>query len=411
MQDTDQFARLLHIQQPWRVSLVEVDDDELTVTVHVRIDDGVDVHCPTCHAVVPRYDRRRRTWRHLDTMEFSTFVTAEIPRVECPEHGVRQLSVPWAEDSSRYTVAFECFVIDWLKEASVNAVALQCRLSWAAIAALMKRAVDRGLERRDLDPPVHLAVDETAFQKRHEYVTVVTDQQSGAVVHVADDRSIESLDTYFAELTPEECARIESVSMDMWPAYIRVVERYVPYARERICFDKFHIAKYLADAVDKVRRAEHRELRAEGFDWLTGTKHRWLQNPATMSRALWRSFDELRRSTLKTARAWSLKECAMMLWHYSSRTWARKQWKKWITAALRSRLEPLRRVAATFRRHLDGIINAVVLKKTNATAESVNSRIQRLKYRACGYRNRQRFRTAIMFHCGKLNLYPRPAAC
>ena len=130
-----------------------------------------------------------------------------------------------------------------------------------------------------------------------------------------------------------------------------------------------------------------------------------------MSRAHWRSFEELRRSTLKTARAGSLKECAMVLWHYSSRTWARKQWSKWITAALRSRLEPMRHAAATIRRHLDGIFNAVVLKKTTAIAESVNGKIQRLKYRACGYRNRESFRTAIMFYCGKLDLYPRLSGC
>lgn len=236
MQDTDQFARLLHIQRPWRVSLVEVDEKELTVAVHVRIDDEVELHCPECNARSPRYDRRRRTWRHLDTMEFSTFVTAEIPRVRCATHGIRQLPVPWAEDSSRYTVAFESHVIDWLRqEASINAVAEQMRLSWGAIDAIMKRAVKRGLERRELAPPVHLAIDETSFQKRHEYVTVVTDQQSGAVVHVADDRSIESIETYFAELTSEECARIESVSMDMWPAYITTVSRYVPNAEERIC--------------------------------------------------------------------------------------------------------------------------------------------------------------------------------
>ena len=278
MQDTDQFARLLHIQQPWRVSLVEVDEKDLT-TVHVGIDDDLELECPLCNARSPRYDRRRRTWRHLDTMEFSTFVTAQVPRINCPTHGVRQLRVPWAEDSSRYTLAFESFVIDWLEhDASTSAVAELTRLSWGAVAAIMQRAVERGLQRRELAPPVHLAIDETSFQKRHEYVTVVTDQQTGAVVHVADNRTVESIETYFMELTSEDCARIESVTMDMWPAYIATVSRYVPNAAERICFDEFHIAKYVGDAVDKVRREEHRTLSAAGYDWLKGTKHRWLQN-------------------------------------------------------------------------------------------------------------------------------------
>jgi transposase len=121
-------------------------------------------------------------------------------------------------------------------------------------------------------------------------VTVVTDQQNGAVAHGADDRSIDNIETYLAELTPEQCARIESVSMDVWPAYIAAVRRYVPHAEVRLCFDTFHIAKYVGEAVDDVRREEHRELRAQGYDWLTGRKHRWLQNPATMSHTLWRSF-------------------------------------------------------------------------------------------------------------------------
>lgn len=286
-------------------------------------------------------------------------------------------------------------MIDWLKVASASAVAGYLRLSWNAVDGIMHRAVKRGLARRQTTPPTDLSVDETSFQRRHEYVTVVTDQTSGAVVYLADDRTKESLDGYFQGLSAEDCSAIESVSMDMWPAYIAVVRRYVPDADRRICFDKFHVAHYLGDAVDRVRRAEHRTLHAEGDERLKGTRYRWLENPDSMSQKNWGSFERLRHSALHTARAWAIKEHAMCLWHYSSRTWALKQWSALLSWAMRSRLDPIKKVALTIRTHLWGIINAIVLKRSNAVAESVNSRIQRVKARACGFRNRQRFRTAI----------------
>jgi len=353
--------------------------------------------------------RRRRSWRHLDTMQFQTVIEADVPRVSCSEHGVVQVRVPWAAAASRFTAMFESLVIDWLKVASVKAVGKYLRLSWNAVDGIMQRAVKRGLSRRESLPVMDLCVDETSFQRRHEYVTVVTDQHSGAVVHLADDRTTESLESYFKDLSEEECAAIESVSMDMWPAYIGVVRKYLPDAGRRICFDKFHVAKYLGAAVDAVRRAEHRRLKQTGDERLNGTRYRWLENPDRMSLKNWRSFEQLRHSTLKTARAWAIKEHAMCLWHYRSRTRALKQWSALLSWAIRSRLDPVKKVARTIKTHLWGIINAIVLNKSNAAAESVNSRIQRVKARACSFRNRERFRTAILFHLGQLNLYPLPA--
>jgi transposase len=109
---------------------------------------------------------------------------------------------------------------------------------------------------------------------------------------------------------------------------------------------------------------------------------------------------------LKTARAWAIKEHARSLWDYVSPAWAKKAWKKWIGWALRSRLEPIKKVARMVRTHLQGILNAVVLGATNATAESLNAKIQHVKRMACGFRNRERFRNAIYFHLGSLDLYP-----
>jgi transposase len=406
MYDTDVFSRLLGISEPWRVSGVTVDRSERIVTVEVAYDSSTTVPCPECGAGCSRYDHQKRSWRHLDTMEFKTIVTASIPRADCREHGVHQIDVPWAEPGSHFTSLFESLVITWVRATTFAEAARQLRIGWSTVDRIMQRAVERGLQRREQCMPRHISIDETSFQRRHEYVTTVTDQETGNVIYVADGRSRESLEGFFKSLPEGAAERIETMSMDMHKAYISVVLKYVPDAHEKICFDKFHVAKYLGDAVDKVRRQEHRELLAQGDTRLTKTKYDWLRNPETMDREAWKRFEALRESSLRTAKAWTIKEHAMQLWHYTSRTWALKQWKSLIAWGERSRLEPVRAAVKTIKRHLWGVINAVVHKRTNAHAESANSRIQKVKRNACGFRNRQRFRTAIMFHCGGLDLHP-----
>ena len=406
MRDKELYTQILGIRSPWKVTDVELSVKDGKVTVFVEERTNARHRCPKCGAKCPGYDRRRRSWRHLDTCQFKTFLVADVPRVECPEHGVVTIDVPWSDPGSGFTALFEALVIDWLKEASIEAVSRQMGLSWGSIDRIMQRAVQRGMARREEKSPTRLGVDETSFRKRHDYVTIVSDKEQQNVLHVADDRGQDSLTEYFDTMTEEQKSNVESVSMDMWPAYIRATLNAVPKAHEKIAFDKFHVAKYLGDAVDKVRRMEHRNLTAEGRDDLKRTKYRWLMNPQNMSRGQWNSFKDLRESALKTARAWAIKELAMTLWHYTSRTWAIKAWKKWLAWAMRSKLEPVKRVAKTIKEHLWGIINAVVLQADNGGAESINSRIKMIKVRSRGFRNKERFRNAIYFHLGGLDLYP-----
>lgn len=406
MKDTDLYAQILGIQAPWTVADVKLTLAAGEVSVFVEHDSAVPLACPKCGATSPGYDKRRRKWRHLDTCQYKTMLVADVPRVQCPEHGVVTVEVPWSEPGSGFTALFEALVIDWLKEATISAVSRQMKLSWNAIDGIMSRAVARGLARREVESPKHLGVDETSFRKRHDYVTIVSDQAEGNVLHVALGRHKKDLTDYYASLTEEQLATIESVSMDMWPAYISATLKKVPGAAEKIAFDKFHVAKYLGEAVDKVRREEHKQLLSQDRKDLTGTKHVWLTNPRNMSDTQWRWFRNLRESSLKTARAWALKEAAMTLWHYVSKTWALKAWKKWLAWAVRCRLAPMKKVAKTIKEHLWGILNAIVLKTTNGPAESINSRIKTIKVRSRGFRNKERFRNAIYFHLGGLDLYP-----
>ncbi len=406
MHDTTLYASILGVEAPWKVMEVIPRLDEGEIVVRVEAPAGVKLGCPECGAACPRHDHRTRRWRHLPTCQYRTILEVAVPRVRCEAHGVHQVSVSWADSNSAFTALYEALVISWLKVASISAVAELMQLSWDQVDGIMQRAVRRGLERRTPEQLRRIGIDETSFQKRHEYVTVVTDLLSSNVVYVADDRKAESLQGFFDEREPAELAAIEVAAMDMWKPFISVVEANLWEAEKKICFDKFHVAKYLGDAIDKVRREEHRELISEGDRTLTGTKYSWLQNPEHMGHRAAASLKRLRKMILKTARAWALKEHAMCLWGYVSRGWARKAWEAWISWAMRSRLEPMKKVARMIRTHLDGIINAIVLHATNAGSESVNSRIQRVKRMACGFRNRERFRNAIYFHLGGLDLSP-----
>jgi transposase len=406
MRDKDLYTQIMGIRSPWQVADVELSVTVGEVTVFVEQEPGAELVCPTCGVPSPGYDKRRRQWRHLDTCQFKTLLVADVPRVQCKEHGVVMTKVPWAEPGSGFTALFEALIIDWLKEASIQAVSRQLKLSWSAIDGIMQRAVKRGLQRRAALQPKHLGVDETAFRKRHDYVTVVSDQDTGHVIHVAADRKKDSLNTWYDTFTKEQKTAIKSISMDMWPAFINATLESVPDAQEKIAFDKFHVAKYLSDAVDKVRRQEHKALMTEGRDDLKGSKHRWLYNPENMSTKQWREFKQLRESILKTARAWAIKEMAMSLWDYVSKTWAEKGWKRWLAWAVRSQLAPIKKVAKMIKEHLWGILNAVILKVSNGPAEGINSRIKMLKVRSRGFRNKQRFANAIYFHLGGLQLYP-----
>ena len=283
MRDKDLYAQILGIKSPWQVTDVELSVPEGEVTVQVEQEAGAKSCCPNCGKESPGYDSRRRRWRHLDTCQYKTILVADVPRVKCEEHGVVTVSVPWAEPGSGFTAMFEALVIDWLKEASILAVSRLMGLSWNAIDGIMQRAVKRGLSRREVLCVTQIGVDETAFKKRHDYVTVMSDQKEGTVLHVGGDRKKETLKAWYESLTDEQREAIESVSMDMWPAFINATLESLPAAEEKIAFDKSHVAKYLGEAVDKVRRQEHKALMAEGYQDLKGSKYDWLYNPENMT--------------------------------------------------------------------------------------------------------------------------------
>ncbi len=409
MDDKSLYAAILGVKEPWAVEKVELRLADGEVHVWVALPKNTPWVCPDCYAAAPIHDHREREWRHLDTCQYRTLVHARVPRLNCFTHGIRQVRVPWAEEGARFTALFEALAIDWMKHAAIAAVAERLRLSWDEAAGIQGRAVRRGLQRRQSVPARHLGIDETAFARRHEYVSVVSDLDRSRVLYVADDRRRESLDLFWTGRSPAELAAVEAVAMDMWEAYIQSTQAHLPDAAQKIVFDKFHIAQHLNNAVDEVRRVEHRALRAEGYDWLAGTKFDWLRNPARFSLAAWRTFVSFVRETkLKTGRAWALKEMLMTMWQFVYPGAAERHFEAWYAWAIRCRLEPMKRVARMLRRHWPNIKTYFTARITNAGAESMNSKIQKIKVLARGFRNRERFKQAIYFHLGGLDLYPEP---
>jgi transposase len=407
MRDHELYATILGVQAPWTVERVELDVAGGAVHVWLARTAGVPAPCPECETACPIYDHRERAWRHLDTCQLQTRLHARVPRVDCPTHGVVQSAVPWATPGSKFTLLFERLAIDWLREAAVIAVARQLKLRWDAVWGIERRAVARGLERRGTLALRYVGVDEKSFQRRHDYVTVVSDLAGARVLFVADDRKRESLEAFWAlGLTDTQRAQVEAIAMDMWEPYVQATRAQVPDADRKIVFDRFHCAKHLNEGVDRVRRMEHRELKAAGDTRLTGTKYTWLRHPDHFKPEAWRAFAALRNSTLKVARAWALKETAADLWEYRYVGAARRFFRRWYFWATHSRLQPMIEKARMLKTHLANILTYLRHRITNATAEGLNSKIQWIRYTARGFRNRENFKTAIYFHCGGLDLYP-----
>lgn len=407
MRDTDLYRHLLGVEDPWLVSKVQLDVKEQRVDVWIEHPKGLQWPCPKCGVEGTLHDHaEERVWRHLDSCQFQTFLHARPPRVVCPEHGVRQVRLPWAEPHARFTLMFERFAIEVLRHTTIQAGRMILRISWDEAWYVMGRAVKRGLRRKPERMVAQLGVDEKSVGSGQDYVTVVCDLERSTVEEVTEGNNCRSLEIYFEGLTDKQREGIEAVAMDMAGGYINAVSGSLPGGREKIVFDRYHIMKLMNEAVDRVRREEHKRLTDNGSSILAGTKFLWLYAGERLPAKYWEQFSILKAAGLKTARAWAIKETLRQLWRYKSRAWAEKFWKRWYFWATHSRLAPVKKMANTLKTHLYGILTYSKHRITNATTEGINSQIETLRKAACGFRNKQRFRTVILFHLGGLDLYP-----
>ena len=400
------YALLLGIGSPWEVKTVDLNLEAKKVEIELGWQWGAAAKCPECGRECSIHDcAPERAWRHLDTMQFITLIRARTPRADCPEHGVKTMQVPWAAPQGRFTLLFERFAVEvLLASASVSQACALLGLSWDTAQEIMRRAVQRGLERRQLERLKYLGMDEKSFRRGQSYVTLLTDLEESRVLDVVEERTAEAANQLWDTLSPEQKQGVEAVAVDMWEPFIQTIQTQVPDAD--IVHDKFHVSKYLGEAVDKVRRQEHKELLAQGDETLKGTRQLWLYNPQNFSPEQAEEFSALKDLHLKVARAWAAKELFSKFWEYQEEGWARRFFKDWFAWVSRSRLKPVVDVAQMLKRHLDNLLTYLKHHITNAVTEGLNSKIQSLKSAARGFRSFRNYRIRILFFCGKLNLYP-----
>lgn len=409
MRDTELYSALLGLQSPWFIEKVDLSVQDQVITVHVAVPERSRFACPSCsRPECPVYDSQPRKWRHLDTCQFQTFIEAPLPRIQCSGCGIKTLAPPWAQPHSRFTLLFERFAIDALQEMSLSGVCRLLRISWDEADAIMARAVKRGLKCRSLEKLTRIGIDEKSVGKGQHYITVVTDLVQKRVVWVGEERKKETLDQFFTMLGVEGARRIECISMDMWRPYQSSCRKWVPDADSKTVLDRFHIEKHLGEAVDLVRKQESRELAKANDFRLKGSKWDWLYRPENLDEKRVANFEILRKSDLRTARAYAMRDVLRRLYEYQHAGYARLFFEKWYKWAVGSGLEPMKKVAKRLKTHLGRILTFVKFRVSNARAEGMNNKIQTLKKKAYGYRNIQRLITAIYFHCGDLQLHLDP---
>lgn len=401
----DFYAHSLGVKAPWRVAAVSILGDKRRVEVRVECREGTVWTDPETRQQAHVHGWRERRWRHLDTCEFETVVIAQIPRLKLPSGATMSVSVPWAEPGGRFTRRMEGHLVDILLCCRTHTGAARLAGITADEAdGVLERAVARGLARRKEEAIPSLGIDEKAIRKHHRYATILSDIEGGRVYEVAEGRTTEAAAGLLRDLPEAVRASIEAVAMDMWPAYMRAVTEQLPEAS--IVFDRFHVSKHLNEAVDKVRRGEHRELSAAGNLLLAGTKYQWLKTHGDMRLKSAVEFRGLLVHELQTGTAWSLKEMFRHFWTYRSPAWAMRFFDSWLESVKASGLKPMEKVAAMLADHASGLFNYLFFPITNAAAEGLNSMIQHLRVAARGLPKFKNFRARILFHLGKLELHP-----
>ena len=342
-------------------------------------------------------------------MQFETIIVARVPRVRRPDGRTEMVQVPWAQSRSRWTLMFEGIAVRVLQNSrSVTQACELLRLDWSSAHRIMERAVERGMERRNLEEVRCIGMDEKSFRRGHDYISTMVDLNGEAprVLEVAAGRDIHAAKELLTSLPEPVRENIEAVAMDMSASYDAAARDVLPKAD--IVHDRFHVSKLLGDAVDKVRRGETKELLAVGDKRLVGTRYIWLYHPDELKVDQLKQVNELFEvQHLRTARAYYHRLRFMDFWSQPDIGEGQRFFARWFHEALQSCLAPVIKVAHTLQSHLLGLLTYFRHKITNAMTEGFNSTIQSLKASARGFRNFENYRIRILFFLGKLDLQPR----
>ena len=393
------FNRLLSGKGFW-VRSIRLEGGEIRVRVVSR---RRVPRCGGCGRVARRvHDRKRRAWRHLAILAARIFLEANLRRVRCRRCGVRSEQVAWARTGSLFTRDFEDQVAGLTRVTDKTTVKRLFQISWVTVGRIAARVVREKLDPGRLDGLAFIGIDEFSYQRRHKYVTIVMNHETGEPVWVGEGKSAETLERFFDELGPQRCLSVQLVTIDMSNAFIEAVKRRCPNAE--IIFDRFHVERLLHDALDQVRRQEVAQLPDAHRRDLKNTRFVLLKAPWNLRPPERQRLSELEKVNRKLFRAYLLKEDFLAAYDYTHPAWARSRFLRWIPWAKRSRLQPFRRVAATIQKHLDGILNFFRYRLTNGPLEGMNNKIRLLSHRAYGFKSAQTLAAMIFLCCSAFPL-------
>ncbi len=361
--------------------------------------------CPQCgrRAGIVRHTTELRRWEDLTLMGLKILLWYAPKEIHCPTHGRVQETIPWALAYSRITYRLEWRICALCQIMTQKAAAELLKMPASTLSDLLHRTITRVRDGHKIRALTTLGVDEIAFLKGRKFATLVYDLDRARVLWVGQGKGRETIDRFFNEtLSNGQKARIRWASCDMSRAYTEAIKHHCPNAT--LVIDRFHVVKALNQAVDEVRKDEWRALDTGGRKAIKGL--RWLlsMHSSNRSRGQSRFLNSLRNSNRRIHRAWVLKEEFEHIWNYRYRGSAEKFLKRWMTAALRSRIPSLRQFVTTVRNHFDNIAAFTDRNLTNAVGEGLNRIVKIVKNRASGYRNLHNFADMIYLTVGDLDI-------
>ena len=413
------FTTALGLQAPWEVSKVELDTSKRRIDFEVKYTTKR-ADCPGCGQVEQGiHDRISRSWRHLDFFQFEAWLHADVPRVQCTGCGkTTQMAVPWAKEGSGFTLLFEALALSLAQELPVAQTARQMRVGSKRLWRRLAHYVGLARAQDDMHDVTHVGIDETSVKRGHEYITVVHDLARKRLLFATPGRDHHTLEAFAQDLLAHggDVRNIKHACIDMSAAYTKGLAQSLPHAQ--ISYDRFHVVALANTAMDEVRRQEMRTSiqtvrETNGFqDKKTLRQLFWgmRKNPSQWTHGQISAMHWLQRSTLKSARAWRLKQGLRLVYsqavNANSEEFAKQALIKWLSWAKRSRLEPFKRLAATIRSHFDGVVRGMLDGRSNAYVEAMNGLLQQTKIAARGFRNIGNFITIAYLLMSKLKHLP-----
>jgi transposase len=394
------FEAALGITPPWHVRDIDFNVESRQLTIQVDFTAGSRFAFPGEAGLHPVHDTQIKRYRHLNFFQHECFLDVRVPRVRLSNGSVRMVEPDWTGKLDGFTLLFEALVLTLCQHLPFAVVARMVNISWYKVHAICTRYVELALEKADFSEVRAVAIDETSCRKGHEYVTLVADMAKRRVIFVTEGKDAKTIKGFTDDLhlhggKPEQ---IESVSIDMSPAFIKGVEEHLPDAR--VTFDKFHVVAHASTAVDEMRRQQQRtDPSLKGLRWVL------LKDRSKLNDVQAADLDTLvaQYTTNRTARAWLYREQLRDILDRKQINVVSTMLSQWCTNVMRSKVEPMKKVARMIRKHFDGIVAWTQSRQTNGFIEAINGLFQAAKRKARGYASLRTMRTVLFLIAGKLD--------